>query len=197
MIVENSKGFSPQLIRSELFTRPVEGLDIHEVVRQIVERFGHDDELASRPFWIGIEGMPSTIMRLMLKRRSCRFGGYRWSAICPRRMKNVAKLYLVNYRLACRSCHRLKYMSHICSDAPRLMHHYAHLRERFESRPGPKPRRYWQYLAKEDFYVRRVIEGLQKHGRQSMPLEQRWNCLQDPNTSPPALVAVLIRVQCG
>jgi len=44
------------------------------------------------------------------------------------------------------------------------MNHYARLREELERKPGPKPKRYWRYLAKEDFYVRRVMEGLRKWG---------------------------------
>ncbi len=42
------------------------------------------------------------------------------------------------------------------------MHHYARLCEEIENRPGPKPRRYWRYLAKEDFYVTQVTDGLIK-----------------------------------
>lgn len=165
MIVENHQSFSPRLTRSDLFTRPVQGLCIQDTLRQAVARLRHNEDLTSRTIWIGIEGVSGHKLRLILKRQPCRFGGYRWWAACPRCQRYAAVLYFVDGRVACRICHRLKYMSHVCSNAPRLMHHYARLREALEHRPGPKSRRYWTYLAKEDFNVRRVTEGLQKWGQ--------------------------------
>lgn len=167
MIVENSQRFSPRLTRSHFFTRPVTCLRVTDLVRQTVQYLGDVEQMAAVQIWIGFEEsgvIQERPLQLTLKSRPCRFGGSRWWAACPRCRRYVAILYLADDFVACRKCHRLKYLSQVCSDAPRLMNHYARLREDIDRRPGPRPKRYWRYLAKEDFYVRKVMEGMKKWG---------------------------------
>lgn len=164
-IVENSQTFSPQLRQVYVFTQSVQGLSITDLVRQLGMHLRGPHEIASRAIYIGTEtadDQTPSHLRLHLKRRACRFGGFRWWAACPRCRKSVALLYFADAVIACRKCHGLKYLSQMCSDAPRLMHHYARLREDIDRRPGPKPKRYWRYLTKEDFYVRKVMIGMHK-----------------------------------
>ena len=165
MIIENSQRFSPRLTRADLFTRSVMRLKVTDLVRQTVHYLGDLEHIADVQIWIGFEEsglIKERPLQLTLKSQSCRFGGSRWWAACPRCRKYAAILYLADGFVACRKCHRLKYLSQVCSDAPRLMNHYARLREDIDRRPGPRPKRYWRYLAKEDFYVRKVMDEMKK-----------------------------------
>jgi len=168
MISGNSQSFSVPLSRAELFTRKVPALRIQALVAEVAQRVGGMEQILSGAVTLRIggaqEGCPVDI-KLCLLAQPCRFGGHRWWATCPGCRRRVAILYLVGGSLPCRKCQGLKYLSKTCSDVPRLMHHYARLREELERRPGPKPRRYWQYLKKENRYTEQVIRGLIRFGK--------------------------------
>jgi hypothetical protein len=157
-----SQSFSPGLKTAELFTRRVQFIRVTDLIRKITGHMSTPEDILSTAISITFSDSSEGSIRLNFKREACRFGGYRWWAACPICNKFVASLYWAKDRVACRKCQGLKYMSQVCSNAPKLMHHYARLRERFESKPGPKPDRYWRYLAKEDQYVDQVMEKLSK-----------------------------------
>ena len=168
MISGNTQSFSAPLSKAELFTRKVPALRIQALLAEVSQRVGGTEQILSGAVTLrsgrSQEGCPCDI-ELCLLAQPCRFGGHRWWTICPGRRRRVAILYLVGGSLACRTCQGLKYLSKTCSDAPRLMHHYARLREQLARRPGPKPRRYWHYLKKESQYTEQVIGGLIRFGK--------------------------------
>lgn len=168
-----SQRFSPKLITTELFTHRVQFIRVTDLIRTITSYVVAPEEILSTSFSITFADTSEGSIRLKFKRQPCRFGGYRWWIACPVCRKYVVTLYHAKDRVACRKCHGLRYISQTFSNAPKLMHHYARLRESLESRPGPKPNRYWKYLAKEDKYMAQVMAGLLKH-RKRLAMRKPW-----------------------
>lgn len=117
MIVENSQSFSVPLIRPQLFTGTVQAIRITSVVAQIAHHLNLVQLGSSTYIWRATDrpsGMPRRNARLLLKCRSCRFGGYRWWAACPRCQRYAAVL------LRRRQC-RLPYMPSTQISQPSLL----------------------------------------------------------------------------
>ena len=172
IIFDNTLSFAVPLQASDLFTRTVWGLNVKDVVNELLIQKGQVRTVLPPVVSLRLNTGCKTDQRvrtealsLTLFRQPCYLGGSRWWLGCPACGRKVYALYRGKDRVACRHCLQLQYASRVLSDAPRLMHHYSRLREQLEHRPGPKPRRYWKYLTKEDHFTRRVIQGLVNFGQ--------------------------------
>ena len=97
--------------------------------------------------------------------QSCHFGNVRWWLKCAECDRHVFDLFWKQQRFTCRKCQGLRYISNTWTNPTRLMHHYGELRLKTVQRPGPKAKRCWRYLLREDQAFERVLIGLKKFGK--------------------------------
>lgn len=172
-ISSNPLSFSWTWERSQVFTRKAWRLSV-KAIANAIERMENGITEQGEPRVMlrvqtpdgAAESISAIREGIALVGQACRLGGLRWWIRCPICSEKVYALYHADGRLACSKCQRLKYVTKTVSDSARLMNHYADLAESLKKRPGPKPKRFWRYVSREDQYCRLYLQDLATFGEE-------------------------------
>ena len=114
-------------------------------------------------YWHTKDGTPPALSgSFCITCQPCHFGSVRWWFNCPQCSARVYYLYWAKDRFGCRKCQSLRYVSKNWTDPFKLANHYGKLRLQTACRPGPKAKRCWRYLVREEQAIERLMAQMKQ-----------------------------------